>query len=51
MCTDFGVGANEDKKELGCIEDFLSLKFDPMKIEACLPKEKLKKAIKRVAYS
>ena len=49
VCTDLGVGVNGDKKQLGCIVDFLGLEFDTVKMEARLPKDKLEKAIKEVA--
>ena len=42
VCTNLG------KKQLGCLVDFLGLEFETVKIEACLPKDKLKKAIQRV---
>lgn len=38
-----------NKKQLGCIVDFLGLEFDTVKMEARLPKDKLEKAIKGVA--
>lgn len=41
VCTDLGVGVNGDKKQLGCIVDFLGLEFDTVKMEARLPKDKL----------
>ena len=48
VCTDFGIGINGDKKQLGRIVDFLGLGFDTVKLEACLQKDKLGKAIKGV---
>lgn len=39
---------NGKKKQLSCIIDFLGLEFDISLIEVWLPKDKLKKAIKRV---
>ena len=49
VCTDLGIGVNEEKKQLGCIVDFLGLEFDTLQMEARLPKDKLNKAIKGVA--
>ena len=49
VCTDLGIGVNGDKKQLGCLVDFLGLEFDTMKMKARLPKDKLKKAIQGVA--
>lgn len=43
-----GVGVNYEKKQLGCIVDFLGLEFDTLYMEARLPEDKLKKAIKEV---
>ena len=40
---------NDGKKQLGCIVDFLGLEFDTLQIETQLLKDKLKKAIERVA--
>ncbi len=39
---------NGEKKQLGCNFDFLGLKFDNLLIKAWLPKDKLKKAMKKV---
>ena len=39
---------NNEKKQLGCIIDFLGLEFDTLQIEACLSKNKLNKAIEEV---
>ena len=49
VCVDLGVGVNGEKKQLGCIVDFLRLEFDTLLMEARLPKDKLKKAIEGVA--
>lgn len=49
VCSDLGVGVNRDKKQLGCLVDFLGLIFDTEKMEARLPKDKLEKAIQGVA--
>lgn len=42
------MSVNNKKKQLGCIINFLKLKFDTLHIEAQLPKNKLKKAIKNI---
>ena len=49
VCVDLGVGVNGEKKQLGCIVDFLGLEFDTLLMEARLPKDKLIKAIEGVA--
>ena len=47
--TDLSIEVNGDKKQLGCLINFLGLDLDTMKMEARLPKDKLKKAIQGVA--
>lgn len=49
VCSNLGVGVNDDKKQLGCIVNFLGLEFDTLRMEAQLPKDKLKKTIEGVA--
>lgn len=49
VCDDLSMGANDDKKQLGCIVDFLGLEFDTLRMEVRLPKDKLKKTIEGVA--
>ena len=49
VCVDLGISVNGEKKQLGCIVDFLGLEFDTLLREARLPKDKLKKAIEGVA--
>lgn len=49
VCTDLGIRVNGDKKQLCFLVDFLRLIFNTEKIEACLPKNKLEKAIQGVA--
>lgn len=40
---------NDKKKQLGYIDNFFELKFDTLLMKAWLQKDKLEKAIKRVA--
>ena len=46
---DLGVGMNGKKKQLSCIVDILRMKFDTLLMEAQLLKNKLMKAIERIA--
>ena len=49
VCADLGVSVNDEKKQTGCVVDFLGLEFDTLRMEARLPEDKLKKAIEGVA--
>ena len=46
--TDLDIQMNNRKKQLDYIIDFFGLKFNNLQIEAQLPKNKLKKTIKKV---
>lgn len=49
VCTNFGIKVNKDQKQVSYLVEFLRLKFYTLKIKACLPKNKLKKPIQKVA--
>ena len=49
VCDNLQVSFNGKNKQLSCNVDFFRLEFDTLLIEARLPKDKLKKTIKRVA--
>ncbi len=49
VCNNPWGNVNGRTKQLGCNFNFLGLEFDTLLIEACLPKDKLKKAVEKVA--
>lgn len=48
VCANLGISVNDEKKQLGCVVDFLGLEFDILWMETRLMEDKLKKAIEGV---